>query len=157
MRGIIHKELKAHTSRAQPPWLSIYLSSIHPKLSSICISIYHSIYLSITYLSILVYHLSIYPSIIPSIYLYLWSISDAVILTLMVWSSGSMVLLPLRHRQRAVHPHPYWTPQMPPGDQSRPHHPDAGGHPRHLLPAEFCVCSLYHSLFWYSSVVDTDL
>ncbi|CAM9952816.1 unnamed protein product [Rangifer tarandus platyrhynchus] len=85
--------------------LSIYLSSIHPNLSSICISIHHSIYLSITYLSILVYHLSIYASIIPPIYLYLWSVSDAVILTLMVWSSGSMVLLLFRHRQRVQYIH----------------------------------------------------
>ena len=30
----------------------------------------------------------------------------------------------------------HWTPQMPPGDQSRPQHPDAGGH-LHLLRAEF--------------------
>ena len=38
-------------------------------------------------------------------FLYLWSISDAVFLTLMVWSSGSMVLLLLRHRQRVQHIH----------------------------------------------------
>ncbi|KAG5201217.1 hypothetical protein JEQ12_005751 [Ovis aries] len=31
---------------------------------------------------------------------YLWSVSDAVFIGLMVWSSGSMVLLLLRHRQR---------------------------------------------------------
>ena len=34
-----------------------------------------------------------------------WSTSDAVFLTLMVWSSGSMVLLLLRHRQRVQYIH----------------------------------------------------
>ncbi|KAF4011407.1 hypothetical protein G4228_002757 [Cervus hanglu yarkandensis] len=38
-------------------------------------------------------------------FLYLWSVSDAVFLTLMVWSSGSMVLLLLRHRQRVQYIH----------------------------------------------------
>ena len=36
---------------------------------------------------------------------YLWFISDAVFLTLMVWSSGSMVLLLLRHHQRVQYIH----------------------------------------------------
>ena len=36
---------------------------------------------------------------------YLWSVSDAMFLTLMVWSSGSMVLLLLRHRQRVQYIH----------------------------------------------------
>ena len=36
---------------------------------------------------------------------YLWFISGAVFLTLMVWSSGSMVLLLLRHRQRVQYIH----------------------------------------------------
>ena len=35
----------------------------------------------------------------------LWSTSDAVFLTLMVWSSGSMVLLLLRHHQRVQYIH----------------------------------------------------
>uniref|UniRef100_A0A8C6EA77 Vomeronasal type-1 receptor n=1 Tax=Moschus moschiferus TaxID=68415 RepID=A0A8C6EA77_MOSMO len=38
-------------------------------------------------------------------FVYLWSFSDAVFLTLMGWSSGSMVLLLLRHRQRMQHIH----------------------------------------------------
>ncbi|KAG5201159.1 hypothetical protein JEQ12_005693 [Ovis aries] len=36
---------------------------------------------------------------------YLWFISDAVFLTLMVWSSGSMVLFLHRHRQRVQYIH----------------------------------------------------
>ena len=36
---------------------------------------------------------------------YLWSVSDAVFIGLMVWSSGSMVLLLLRHRQRVQYIH----------------------------------------------------
>ena len=36
---------------------------------------------------------------------YLWSVSDVVFLTLMVWSSGSMVLLLLRHHQRVQYIH----------------------------------------------------
>lgn len=42
----------------------------------------------------------------------------------------------------AVYPHPHWAPQMPPGDHSCPHHPDAGGHLRHLHVANL-------SLFFY--------
>ncbi|XP_069405602.1 vomeronasal type-1 receptor 4-like [Ovis canadensis] len=38
-------------------------------------------------------------------FMYLWFISDAVFLTLMVWSSGSMVLLLLRHHQRVQYIH----------------------------------------------------
>ncbi|KAB0384118.1 hypothetical protein FD755_006035 [Muntiacus reevesi] len=38
-------------------------------------------------------------------FVYLWSVSDAVFLTLMVWSSGSMVLLLLRHHQRVQYIH----------------------------------------------------
>ena len=38
-------------------------------------------------------------------FVYLWSVSDAVFLTLMGWSSGSMVLLLLRHRQRVQYIH----------------------------------------------------
>ncbi|XP_070307974.1 vomeronasal type-1 receptor 4-like [Odocoileus virginianus] len=38
-------------------------------------------------------------------FLYLWSVSDAVFIGLMVWSSGSMVLLLLRHRQRVQYIH----------------------------------------------------
>ena len=37
--------------------------------------------------------------------MYFWPISDAVFLTLMVWSSGSMVLLLLRHCQRVQYIH----------------------------------------------------
>ena len=36
---------------------------------------------------------------------YLWSISDAMFFGVMVWSSGSMVLLLLRHRQRVQYIH----------------------------------------------------
>ena len=36
---------------------------------------------------------------------YLWSTSDAVFITFMVWSSGSMVLLLLRHHQRVQYIH----------------------------------------------------
>ena len=38
-------------------------------------------------------------------FLYLWSISDAVFIGLMVWTSGSMVLLLFRHRQRVQYIH----------------------------------------------------
>ena len=38
-------------------------------------------------------------------FLYLWSVSDAVFIGLMVWSSGSMVLLLLRHHQRVQYIH----------------------------------------------------
>uniref|UniRef100_A0A4W2EFP0 Vomeronasal type-1 receptor n=1 Tax=Bos indicus x Bos taurus TaxID=30522 RepID=A0A4W2EFP0_BOBOX len=36
---------------------------------------------------------------------YLWSVSDAMFIGLMVWSSGSMVLFLLRHRQRVQYIH----------------------------------------------------
>uniref|UniRef100_A0A8C6FFM1 Vomeronasal type-1 receptor n=1 Tax=Moschus moschiferus TaxID=68415 RepID=A0A8C6FFM1_MOSMO len=45
------------------------------------------------------------PSASKAGFVYLWSVSDAVFLTLMGWSSGSMVLLLLRHRQRMQHIH----------------------------------------------------
>ena len=57
----------------------------------------------------------------------------------------------------AVYSHPHWAPQMPPRDQSRPHHPDACGHLHHLLLPKFCFVFLYCSLLWYSSMVDRDL
>ena len=38
-------------------------------------------------------------------FMYFWFISDAVFIALMVWSSGSMVLLLLRHRQRVQYIH----------------------------------------------------
>uniref|UniRef100_A0A4W2GRZ7 Vomeronasal type-1 receptor n=1 Tax=Bos indicus x Bos taurus TaxID=30522 RepID=A0A4W2GRZ7_BOBOX len=38
-------------------------------------------------------------------FLYLWSVSDAVFIGLVVWSSGSMVLLLHRHRQRVRYIH----------------------------------------------------
>lgn len=58
----------------------------------------------------------------------------------------------------AVYPHPpLGTAVTSPGDHSRPHHPDAGGHLRHLLRGDFCSCFLYHCLFWFSTMVDTDL
>ena len=57
----------------------------------------------------------------------------------------------------AVYPHPHWAPQTPAGDQSRPHYPDAGGHLCHLLCGNFYSCFLYQCLFWFSTMVDTDL
>ena len=87
---------------------------------------------------------------------YLWFISDAVFFGLMVQSSGSMVLLH-RHRQRVQYVHtPHWAPQMPPRDQSRPQHPDAGGHLCHRLHTEFHFFFLSRFLLKYSSMVDTD-
>ena len=50
-----------------------------------------------------------------------------------------------------------FAPQMHPGDQSHPHHPDAGGHLCHCVHAEFHVFFLYCFLLKYSSVVDRDL
>ena len=49
-------------------------------------------------------------------FMYFWSVSDAVFLTFMVCSSGSMVLLLLRHHQRVqyIHTptgHPRWPPE----------------------------------------------
>lgn len=74
-----------------------------------------------------------------------WSISGAMFIGLMVWCSGSMVLLLHGHHQSAAHSHP----RRPPADQSRPRHPDAGGHLCHF--AEFHCCFLCHCLFRFLS------
>lgn len=75
----------------------------------------------------------------------LWIVSDATCFGLMVRSSGSMVLLLHGHHQSAAHSHP----RRPPADQSRPRHPDAGGHLCHF--AEFHCCFLCHCLFRFLS------
>ena len=71
----------------------------------------------------------------------LWSTADAVFIGLVVWSSGSSVLLLHRHHQRGRYIH------TPTGHHSRPHHPDAGAHLGHLLRGDFYSCFLYHCLF----------
>lgn len=90
---------------------------------------------------------------------YLWFISDAMFITFMVCSSGSMVLLLHRHHQRAVSSHPAGHHRCPRRPEP-PHHPDAHGHLHHLLPAELqfsffisasfqifvCGCSRSHVL-----------
>ncbi|KAB0353889.1 hypothetical protein FD755_023413 [Muntiacus reevesi] len=44
----------------------------------------------------------------------------------------------------AVYSHPTGHHRCPPGDQSRPHRPDAGGHPCQLLHTEFNFQFLHH-------------
>ena len=84
----------------------------------------------------------------------LWSISDAVFLTLMAWSSGSMVLLLLRHHQRVQYIHTSTRHhRCPPEDQSCPHHPDAGGHLCQLLHTKFRFQFLHHCSSGVLSVV----
>ena len=83
----------------------------------------------------------------------LWSVSDAVSYPhgLVQWLHGASAQTP---PEGAVYPHPHWAPQMPPGDQSHPHHPDASGHLRRLLHTEFHVQFLHHYPSGVLSVVD---
>lgn len=83
----------------------------------------------------------------------LWSVSDAVSYPhgLVQWLHGASAQTP---PEGAVYPHPRWAPQMPPGDQSHPHHPDASGHLRRLLHTEFHVQFLHHYPSGVLSVVD---
>ncbi|ELR45740.1 hypothetical protein M91_16622, partial [Bos mutus] len=73
---------------------------------------------------------------------YLWSTSDAVFLTLVVWSSGSMVLLLLRHHQRVQYIH------TPTGHHRCPPETRAA-HTILMLVVTFVIFYLLNSVFTF--------
>lgn len=84
----------------------------------------------------------------------IWYTHDAVFISIMVWTSVSMVLLLQTPPETVAYSHPQSGPQRPRRDQSCPHHPDAGEHLRELLYFRLYLHFLSCFFCGFSSLVE---